>query len=113
MKRKIPLSVAGVACLYLAVGVAGFVFHFRDLRASDGVSIELTELLAIVCGVFLLRAQNWARWLAVAWIGFHVVLSVGVMRELIAHALICAAIVWLLFLPDASRYFQGARTEAS
>jgi hypothetical protein len=107
MKKKIPFSVAGVACLYLVVGISGFVFHFRDLRAPDGLSIELTELVAIVCGVFLLRAQNWARWLAVAWIAFHVVISMGVMRELVVHALICAAIVWLLFRADATQYFRA------
>jgi hypothetical protein len=107
MKKKIPFSVVGVACLYLVVGVVGFIFHFKDLRAPDGLPIELTELVGIVCGVFLLRAQNWARWLAVAWIAFHVAISVGVMRELIVHATICAAIVWLLFRSDARQYFSA------
>ena len=48
-----------IACLYLTVGVGGFAVHFKDLRAPDGVWIELTEFVAIICGAFLLRAQKW------------------------------------------------------
>ncbi len=75
--NKRPISVTILACVYLAVGVGGFAVHFRELlaRHPDAVGIEVTELTAIVCGVFLLRGQNWARWLALAWIAFHVVLS--------------------------------------
>ena len=66
-----------VACLYILVGTVGLVFHFKELLAghSDAWGIEITELLALVSGIFLLRGQNWARWLALAWIAFHVVLS--------------------------------------
>lgn len=77
-RKTIPVSVAVIACLYLAVGIGGFVVHFQALRAPDGIWIEITEFLAIVCGVFLLRAQNWARWLAVAWMAFHIAMSFGV-----------------------------------
>ena len=81
---KRPLSVTTLACVYLAVGVIGFAYHFRDLLASprDGVWIELTEVLAVVSGVWMLRGHNWARWLALVWITFHVVLSAfGAVRE--------------------------------
>ena len=105
---KRPVSVLVLACLYLAVGVAGFVGHFGDLRQPDGVWIELTEFLAIVAGAFMLRAQNWARWLALAWMAFHVVLSFRVLPQLAVHALMLALIGWLLFRPEASRYFRGA-----
>jgi hypothetical protein len=108
LERKIPFSVIVIACLYLVVGVGGFIFHLKDLRAPDGVWIEITEFLAIVCGAFLLRAQNWARWLAIAWIAFHVAISFGVFRELAVHSLFLVLIVWCLFRADASRYFRGA-----
>ena len=82
-RRKIPASVIVIAVMYLAVGVVGYVAHFKDFRAQDGVWVELTEFLAVVCGVFMLRGENWARWLAVAWIAFHVALSAfGQLREL-------------------------------
>ncbi len=109
--KKIPLSVFAIACLYLAVGLGGFVFHFKDLRAPDGVSIEVTEFLAIVCGAFLLRAQNWARWLAIAWMAFHVAISFGVVRQLAIHSLFLVLIVWCLFRADAARFFRRAEAE--
>src|SRR5690242_4871598 len=72
-----PIAIIIVACLYILVGVAGFAAHFKELitRQPDAPLMELTELIALVCGIFLLRRQNWARWLAVAWIAFHVVIS--------------------------------------
>ena len=112
MKR--PVSVTIVAGVYLAVGVIGFAFHFRELLASqhDAVWIELTEFVAILCGAFLLRGQNWARWLALAWIAFHVVLSAfHAIPELAIHAVFCAVIAWILFRSAAARYFHGARIE--
>lgn len=112
--NKRPWSVTIIAILYLAVGILGFVFHFRESLAAprEGVWIELTEVLAILCGVYLLRRRNWARWLAVAWMAFHVVLSAfGRPRELVVHGIFCAIIVWLLFRADAARYFGGAPIE--
>lgn len=114
MKR--PVSVTILACVYLAVGVIGFVFHFRELLAGhhDAVAMEVTELVAILCGAFLLRGHNWARWLALAWIAFHVELSAfHAIPELVIHAVFCAVFAWILFRSEASRYFRGARVEAT
>jgi hypothetical protein len=111
---KRPLAITILACVYLAVGVIGFAFHFRELLAGhqDAVWIELTEFLAIVAGVYLLRGHNWARWLALAWIAFHVVLSAfHAIPELVIHAVFCGAIAWILFRSEAARYFRGARGE--
>jgi hypothetical protein len=105
---KRPVSILVLSCVYLLIGTAGFVAHFHDLRQPDGIWIELTELLAIVAGAFMLRGQNWARWLALAWMAFHVVLSFGVLRELLIHSLIFAVIAWILFRPEVRRYFRGA-----
>jgi hypothetical protein len=113
--KKRPMSVTILACIYLAVGIGGFVLHFRELLAHhpDALSIELTELVAVVCGAFLLRGHNWARWVALAWIAFHVILSAfHALPELAIHGLFCAAIVWILFRPEAARYFRGGRSEA-
>lgn len=111
-RRPVPVLI--VAGAYLAVGIIGFVAHFHDLLAtpSEGVWMELTELLAAVAGVFLLLGRNWARWLTVAWIAFHVVLSAfGNIRELLVHSVMAALIVWLLFRPATTRWFDAARTE--
>jgi hypothetical protein len=109
-RKRIPLPVILIACLYLTVGTGGFVVHLSDRRAPDWIWVELTEFLAIVCGVFLVRAHNWARWLASAWMAFHVVISFGDLRQLAIHSLFLALIVWCLFRADASRFFQSART---
>lgn len=112
--NKRPISVTILACVYLAVGVGGFAVHFRELlaRHTDAVGIELTELTAIVCGVFLLRGQNWARWLALAWIAFHVILSAfHAIPELVIHAVFCAVFAWVLFRPEAAGYFRDVRVE--
>jgi hypothetical protein len=108
-RKRIPVSVIVIACLYLAVGIGGSVAHFSQHRAPDWIWIEITELLAIVCGVFLLRAQNWARWLAIAWIAFHVAMSFGVLRQLAVHSVLIVLIVWCLFRPDASRFFRSTQ----
>jgi len=114
MNAKRPLSVTLIAILYLAVGIAGFIGHGREALAAkslpaDSIAIELTEFAAVVCGAFMLRAQNWARWLALAWMAFHVVISVfHPWRELVIHAVFLLLIAWILFRPPAGRYFRNA-----
>ncbi len=113
--NKRPLSVLLIALLYIAVGAIGFAHHFPDLYAPDahhydGVLIELTELCALVSGVFMLRGQNWSRWIAVAWIAFHVALSAfETHRGLVVHCILLGLITWAVFSPQASRFFSKAR----
>ncbi len=59
----------------------------------------------------MLRAHNWARWLAIAWIAFHVALSAfHALGEFAIHGLLCALIAWALFRSEANRYFRDGRT---
>jgi hypothetical protein len=112
--KRPPIPVLVVAGAYLAVGILGFVAHFHDLLAapSEGIWMELTELLAVVAGVFLLRGRNWARWLAVAWIIFHVGLSAfDRMQGLVVHTVLAALIIWLLFRASSARWFRSPRAE--
>jgi hypothetical protein len=115
--HKRPLSVTIVAWVYIAVGVAGFVFYFTEFPAnsalqSEALLVESVRFLAIVGGVFLLRGQNWARWLAVAWMAFHVGLSAfHTRRELAIHSLFFVVIVCCLFHAGARAYFRGPRIE--
>ena len=105
---KLPVTVLIVSCLYIAVGAIGFVYHFPQLMAfqKDSVWIELTEFLAILCGAFMLRGRNWARWLALVWMAFHVAISFPALRQVAIHALFLAVIAWLLFRSDAMQYFR-------
>jgi hypothetical protein len=105
-ERKRPFAVLVIACLYIAVGGIGFVAHFHDFRQPEFLWIELTELLAVLAGIFMLRGHNWARWLAVAWMAFHVAISFPVPRQIAVHSLFLAAIALLLFRPAARTYFR-------
>lgn len=103
-----PVAVMVVSCLFLLVGALGFIYHFQQLQQPDGIWVELTEALAIVAGAFMLLGHNWARWLALAWMAFHVALSAfGALPKLAIHSIIFIGIAWLLFLPDSRRYFAG------
>jgi hypothetical protein len=62
-------------------------------------------MLALTCGVFLLRAKNWARWLAVAWMAFHVAISFPVMSKTAIHLSFLIVIAWVLFRPGMRRDF--------
>ena len=105
MKR--PLSVTIVAWLYIVTGALGFAFHASEINLrhpldSDVLWIELVRLVALLCGIYMLRGAYWARWVALAWMAFHVI--VGGLHswfELIMHAALCAAIAYILFRPDA------------
>ena len=117
-REKRPIAVAIVSCVYIAVGTIGFVYHFHELLSQQGgfrdaVLIELVEMVAIVCGALMLRGLNWARWGAIAWIAFHVVLSAfHAAQEFAMHVLIGAVIAWVLLRPESARYFRGVRGES-
>ena len=103
-----PVSVLILSSLYIAVGGIAFVYYFPELMAhrQDAVWIELTEVLAFVAGVFMLRGRNWARRLALVWMAFHVAISFPVVRQMVNHSIIFSLIAWVLFLPDVRRYFK-------
>lgn len=116
MKRR-PIGVIVVAVLLLLAGVGGLVVdgqHLRTLSANhyETVWIALVHALAIVAAVFLLRGENWARWLTIAWMGFHVAISfLNSWQQAAMHGAILLLFVSILFSRDARGFF-GAR-EAS
>jgi hypothetical protein len=62
-----------------------------------------------VGGIFILRGANWARWLLLAWLCYHVVLSAfHSLSEMIIHGVLCAVIASLLFRRQATGYFRRA-----
>jgi uncharacterized membrane protein len=110
--NKRPLSVTLISYLLVAVGIIelGFLFsqfNFHRPVHYDDVLVGVVRLAAIVCGVFMLRGSNWARWLAIAWLVFHVGVSAfGSVREMIAHSLFLVVIAYFLLRPDANRFFR-------
>jgi hypothetical protein len=116
--NKRPLPITLVALLYIAIGVGGIASHLNDLRLqhsfhTDMLWASLVALIAIVAGIYMYRGSNWARWLALAWIIFHVMLSaLNSWSEMLIHALLCAVIAYFLFRPASDKYFS-ARTTVS
>ena len=109
--KKRPLAVLIIGCLFIATGALGLAYHLTDFKISKPVESELVwisfvRLLAIVSGVFMLLGRNWARWLALAWIAFHVVISFPSMRQVVVHGLLFVMITYFLFRPEAKVYFN-------
>ena len=113
-----PLAVTIIAWVYIAAGVIGLAYHATEFKIerpfeNDAAWVCSVRLLAIVAGAFLLRGHNWARWLAVVWMVWHVGLSVfHPWSELIVHTVLLVVIAFFLFRTRASAYFRAARTKA-
>jgi len=116
--KKRPLSVTIISWFFVAAGGVGIAYHLSEFKAlhpfpSDAGWVFLVRLTAIVGGAFMLRGHNWARWLSVAWLAFHVILSgFHSLQELVMHAVLLAIFAYFLFRPNATQYFLPARTEA-
>ena len=111
--RKIIPSILVVGVLFLGLGVLdvwrGVAPLFDSVGAprlaGDDVFVLAIGVAALIGGTFLLRGQNWARWLLAAWMAFHVAISVGKPTALAAHVVIFGFIAFLLFRPPASAHF--------
>jgi hypothetical protein len=110
--KKRPIAVTIIGWLLVLVGAAGSVYNFRMVGLhhvfhGGNVWIFVVEVIALVCGIFLLRGKNWARWLALAWMGFHVGFSFLVSwSQGTMHAVILLILAYFLFRSDAQVYFR-------
>jgi hypothetical protein len=112
MKQR-PISVTVLAWVYIAAGAVGFAYHLKDFTARpfqfENLWIEFVRILAIVSGAYMLRGKNWARWLAMAWIAFHVAISFfHSWGQLAMHAAVLVTFAVVLFRRPATEYFRGA-----
>jgi hypothetical protein len=118
-----PIAITLIAGLFIVVGAAGLLNDlwplFTDasrqlakLKADGWADLGpawTSRVLAIVGGVGLLGGRNWARWLLVAWMVFHIGLSVlHSWPELLVHCAFFAPILYLLFRRSMEPYFHGA-----
>jgi len=111
--KKPPIPVIIVSTLFILVGIVGFAFHVKELsdKVYETIWVLFVEILAIACGILLLLKITWARWLAIAWLLYHIIISAFNSRsEMIAHIVFLVVISILLFLPVSSRYFKSKAT---
>jgi hypothetical protein len=118
MKR--PISIVVVSWVFIAVGVIGLISGLLPLASGSNATtshglleillVSSVRLVALLSGVLMLRGSNLGRWLLVAWLLFHVVLSIWHSRfELIVHILLMIVVVYVLFRPSASAYFRSSK----
>ena len=112
MKNR-PIAVIIVSVLFILTGCFGIANHIKDFFEPNGKLSELiwvlfVRILAIVCGLLLLFRTNWARWLAITWLVYHILISaLNSTSEMIAHIVFLILVSVLLFLPASSIYFQN------
>jgi len=110
-----PLSITLLALLLIGSGAVGLAYHLSELNLhqplhNDILWVSLVRVLAIVAGIFLLRGRNWARWLAIAWIAFHVVISFWhSWLQAAVHVVVFAVFSFFLFRAAANEYFRSDR----
>jgi hypothetical protein len=121
MTRR-PRFLTIIGWLFVAVGTAGMLNDLLPLLTSDAARqiaklradgpadlgpAWTSRLLAILAGAGLLGSRNWARWLAAAWMVFHIGLSlVHSWAELLVHGVIFAPLLYFLFRPSAEPHFR-------
>ncbi len=111
--NKRPPSITVISCVFVAAATFGLAYHLIEFKTLhpfqyDIVWVSLVRLTAIVCGVFMLRGSNWARWLTLVWIAYHVVLSAfHSLHQLVVHGLLFAVFAYFLFRPNAMEYFHA------
>jgi hypothetical protein len=111
-----PLAVTIIGWVFIAAGSVGFAYHgtelhFRDPLGNDALLLCGIRLLAVLGGAFLLRGRNWARWLLLSWIAYHLGLSAfHTHTGLAAHAGLLAVVAWFLLRPPAAGYFRKERS---
>jgi hypothetical protein len=121
---KRPPSITLIGWLFLVFGCVGVAValwpladasasgRLADFRASllDAALAGSVRLAAAVGGAFLLRGRDWARWLLIAWMVFHIGLSfLHSMQQVLVHSLLFGAIGYVLFRTPASAYFRASR----
>ena len=116
--RKCPISITILSWLYILVGVLGTAAHYEDFRMhklilNEFAWIALLGAAAVVAGILMLRGQSSGRWLALAWIASHVVISAfHPLRELLVHSVLLLLFSYILFRREAREYFGAARSIA-
>lgn len=116
MKELRPLSITIIAWLFMIFGSIALLSGLLPLAGADTEQlvaefkthwmVHLSRVAQIVAGLFMLRGHNWARWLLVAWIAFHIV--VGALHgwlQFLTHVVIFSVVLFFLFRRPASEYF--------
>ena len=106
-----PFAVTILSWLFIAAGAVGLVYHAVGFRAGDPLAdvilVLVVRALAVLGGVFALRGANWARWLLVAWMAYHLALGFGhSTSEIASHAILLLVTAIVYFRAPGSTWFR-------
>ncbi len=113
--NKRPLFIIIISWFYIAAGIVGAAYHSTELNIhapfeNNAILLIFIRLLAIIGGVFTLRGANWARWLLLAWIVYHVYLSFfHTFSGEVMHSILLGITAYVLFGPKVTEYFRRVR----
>ena len=104
MRPRTLTIISWLFIIFGSIALLSGVLPFRDLMSHWYV--HLSRILMIVAGVFMLKGQNWARWLLAGWIAFHIVISaLHSTLILLMHVVIFSVILYFVFRRQSSVYF--------
>jgi uncharacterized membrane protein HdeD (DUF308 family) len=117
-----PLSITIISWLFIVFGAIALVAGLWPLVHMNGAQliadsekhwmVHLSRIAQIVAGVGMLYEHNWARWLLVVWLAFHII--VGALHssiQMLTHVLFFLVGMFFLFRPAASAYFRAPRAQ--
>ena len=115
--NKRPLSITIICWIFIVFGAIALLYGLLpsgDTNASQRIAelkghwyVHVSRIIQVLCGVFMLYGFNWARWLLVVWIAFHIVISIlHSPFQLLVHSVLFAVILYFLFRRSASAYFR-------
>ena len=94
--------------LFIVIGILNTAYILRKGALDLWIlPILFRTVSAIVAGAFLLRGSRGARWLALAWVAFHVVVSaLNSVRDALLHVALLLVFGYVLLGPPTAEYFQ-------
>ncbi|MEW6302826.1 MAG: hypothetical protein AB1705_05100 [Verrucomicrobiota bacterium] len=126
--NKRPRSITIISWIFIVMGAGASLTrllppvdptaaqHIAGFKAQHPVQYYFLfagPILALVCGVFLLRGCNWARWLLTVWLGSHVVIHfLHSPVKALVPAVASSVLIYFLFRPPAKEFFRGVEPGA-
>lgn len=123
--KKRPLSITILGWLFIAAGSIPVAAELLSLSRVatvgtpainrhtlfDTAFVLLSGLTAATAGAALLHGFKWARWVCMAWMAAHVVLSIWHSAfELVIHSVMLLVMTYILFRREGSTYFHFGET---
>jgi bacteriorhodopsin len=121
-RRPDHVSAAGaLLCIFGVVLVIASLVNLAN-SSSDGPQGDLPSaeaaiglvgsIIMLVCGIYILQGQNWARWLYAATCAAYLIYAVACHADqlyaLVPENVLRAIFLVLIFLPGANPYFRSA-----